>query len=315
MKLTEIVQETKDYQSLKDEISKGNIAKSILLLSKDSSYSFEFAKMLACEIFSGGKEDENFFKVQAGAHPDLKIYPTKDKLLVADSQEIVMESFIKPVFAEKKVFIIRNIENSIESAQNKLLKVLEEPPKNVYFILTSSSENLVLPTIKSRCNKIQLSKIRVDEIEKFFEGNENKEIICAISDGLIGKAEELSQKKNLSEIFVSVLSLFTKLKSSKEVLVYSSKVLANKEDLTFIFEIYSLLLEEILFIKTENRSLRFESCFDSLKEIENEFSLSAICEIQKLLCKAEKELFYSANQSLILENFLLNVLEVKYLCK
>ena len=226
-----------------------------------------------------------------------------------------MESFVKPVFAEKKIFIIQNIENSIESAQNKLLKVLEEPPRNVYFILTSSSETLVLPTIKSRCNKVYLSKIKNEEIEKFFEGDKDKEIICAISDGLIGKAESLSQKKNLGDTFSSVLSLFTELKSSKEVLIYSNRILASKEELSFIFEIYSLLLEEILFVKTENRSLRFESYFEKLKEVGNGFSLKAICETQKLLCKAEKELFYSANQPLILENFLLNVLEVKYLCK
>ena len=83
MKLTEIVQRAKDYQSLKEEIAKGNISKSILLLSKDSDYSFEFAKMLACEIFNDGKgQDENFFKVEANAHPDLKVYPTKDRLFV-----------------------------------------------------------------------------------------------------------------------------------------------------------------------------------------------------------------------------------------
>ena len=79
MKLTEVLQKTKDYQFLKEEIAKGNIAKSILLLSKDSTYSFEFAKMLACEIFSDGKgQDENYLKVQANAHPDLKVYPTKE---------------------------------------------------------------------------------------------------------------------------------------------------------------------------------------------------------------------------------------------
>ena len=104
MELEKFIRNSNDFQFLKKEIESGNISKSILLLSKDSTYSFEFAKILACEIFSNGKgEDENYLKVKADAHPDLKIYPTKDKLVVADSQEIVMESYIKPIFSDKKI--------------------------------------------------------------------------------------------------------------------------------------------------------------------------------------------------------------------
>ena len=316
MELEKFIRNSNDFQFLKKEIESGNISKSILLLSKDSTYSFEFAKILACEIFSNGKgEDENYLKVKADAHPDLKIYPTKDKLVVADSQEIVMESYIKPIFSDKKIFVIKNFETANESAQNKLLKILEEPPRNVYFILTSSSETLVLPTIKSRCNKIQLAKMKKEDVEEIFKNHENAELISAISDGLIGKGEILARKKNLKEIFDSILSVVTDLKASKDIILYSNKVLSTKEDLSFVFEIYSLIMEEILSIKLNGKSLRFESCFLKLKEVEKDYSVKAICEIQNYISSASKELFYSGNQSLIFENFLLNVLEVKYLCK
>ena len=72
---------------------------------------------------------------------DIKVYPkNNEKLLVADSNEIVAESFIKAVNLPYKVFIINNVDASTEEAQNKLLKILEEPPENVYFLLGATSE-------------------------------------------------------------------------------------------------------------------------------------------------------------------------------
>ena len=44
------------------------------------------------------------------------------------------------------------------ASSNKLLKILEDPPKNTYFILTSNSENSILPTVRSRCQITKITK-------------------------------------------------------------------------------------------------------------------------------------------------------------
>lgn len=318
MNIVDIIKSTKDFQMLCEEIKKQNISKSILLYSKDKFYADMFSKMLAILLLNDGEfcENENYVKVMANSHPDVKTYPQKDKLLVADSEEIVMESYIKPIFSDKKIFIIRNIDNSMESAQNKLLKVLEEPPQNVYFIITCFNPNLLLPTIKSRCNKIELAKIDKNLIMEAIKDNDNKSLITAISDGHLGRAIELAKNNEINQIFELALSIVTKMKSSKMVLSFSNKINNFKDDLTLLIEIFCMILEDMLFIKTVRYDyLKFKEYRKDLEEVIDEYSVKAICEIQNNVNKALKEISYNGNIVLIIENLLLNILEVKYICR
>jgi len=318
MKVWDIILASSDFKSLQSEIKEGKNAKTILLISKDEEYAFEFARLLSCAIFNNGEmiENENYQKVASFSHPDLKIYPIKNQLLVADSEDIVFESSVKPIFADKKIFIIKNIEKGMEAAQNKLLKTLEEPSKDAYFIITSQNPNLVLPTIKSRCSKVELSKLSREIIYSFVNESDCKEIITALSDGLIGKAEKLSKIKNLKTLFEGVFDCVTRLSSSKEVLTFSKKIMAFKDDFSLFIEILSLIIEELLFLRADKKELlRLLSFSQRLENVKNDYSIEALIEIQKLISQAVKEMQYNCNFTLVVENLLLNILEVKYLCK
>ena len=62
-------------------------------------------------------------------------------------------------YADKRRVIIINDANLMsEAAQNALLKTLEEPNKNTYFILVAENPKLLLDTIRSRCQLLQLHK-------------------------------------------------------------------------------------------------------------------------------------------------------------
>ena len=318
MNIGEIVCSSADFKSLQEEIKAKKNAKTVLLIAKDDEYAFEFARHLSCLLFNDGEweENEHFVKVMASSHPDLKIYPTKNQLLVADSEEIVFESSIRPIFADKKVFIIRNIEKSMEASQNKLLKTLEEPSKDAYFILTTTNANLVLPTIKSRCSKRELSKLDNKIISSYVASCENVEIVTALSDGLVGKAQKLSKIKNLKTLFEGVFDCVARLSSSKEVLSFSKKLAPFKDDFNLFVEILSMLMEELIFLRAGTSDLlRLPHYKDRLELVKKDYSFEAIAEIQKLISQAVKEMSFNCNFTLVVENLLLNILEVKYLCK
>lgn len=316
-KLEEIISSSNDFAKFEEKAQRGNLAKTIMLISKDSDYSFEFAKLLSCLIFDGvKKESENYLKVVADSHPDLKIYPSKDKLLVADSEDIVFESSVKPIFANKKVFIIRDIDKGMESAQNKLLKTLEEPENNVYFILTTTNVNLVLPTIRSRCVKTELAKLDEKEIKSFLGNCENSDLAIALSEGLIGRADKLANKKELFPLFESVMAVVTTLKSSKDMLAYSKTIAQFGSEHQLIFHAFSIIMEDLLYIKSGNISaVRLKKYCDKLESVQNEYTIKAIVEIRALIDKAVKEMMFNCNFVVVLENFILNILEVKFLCK
>lgn len=94
-----------------------------------------------------------------GLHPDIiRISPPNDKkeIPVGTVRDIRAEAVVMPNEADAKVFIIESADFMNASAQNALLKILEEPPRHVRFILLAENPALLLDTVRSRCAEIRL---------------------------------------------------------------------------------------------------------------------------------------------------------------
>jgi len=105
-------------------------------------------------------ECRNCHLAETGAHPDIAITePNEGKKNIAVSQirELRNETYVKPHMANRRVFVIDNADTMNEQSQNALLKILEEPPGAVMFILIAESKASFLETIISRCVVLTLS--------------------------------------------------------------------------------------------------------------------------------------------------------------
>lgn len=80
--------------------------------------------------------------------------------------EIRTKAFLKPNEGRKTVIILTDVENMRKEAANSFLKLLEEPSKNLIFILTARHTDSLLPTIISRCQHIQLTPLKTTQIEQ-----------------------------------------------------------------------------------------------------------------------------------------------------
>ena len=314
MEIAEIIKNQNFFKKLEEK----PLSNSLLFYCEDDKSSevtlILTALMLNYKTYALMNENSAEYKrVLNGADLDIKIYPkNKEKLLVSDSNEIVDEVFIKPTNKENKVFLIENIDLSTTEAQNKLLKVLEEPPKNVYFLISAKQADRVLPTIKSRCDKITIEKLPLSEIEKVCKNP----LACMLCEGYVGKAEELSKNSNLNEIVDFAVSLVCDLKNSSQVLRFSKRFQEFKGDIDLILKIYSFCLEDMLKIKTEIKDYCLMKMFlPKIESVESEFSVQAICEILNLITFFRKKLEFNANLPVAIDNLLLKILEVKYICK
>lgn len=79
-------------------------------------------------------------------------------------EDIYTKSFLKPNEGRFTIIILTGIESMRAEAANTFLKLLEEPPENVIFLLTANSTDRLLPTILSRCQHIRLNPLSQDEI-------------------------------------------------------------------------------------------------------------------------------------------------------
>ena len=315
----EIFAESEEFKGFLKVIRSSAAAHSYLLISKDAFSAKEmatlFAKALLCPSMCG--ECEHCKKVSAHSHPDVKYFPEGAKLLVEDSKKIVDESYTRPIFADKKVFIISDIDLSTEEAQNKLLKSLEEPNAGVYYILTTSNLEKVLPTIRSRCNKIEVLPVEKEKIATLLRGDEmTKALAVSLGGGYISKSLELSKKRNLVEIAELAIGIVKDLSSSKEAIRWVKKVVDLKNDIPLLIEICSTVIEDSLLIKTDrSAAVRLEVFRPQIEQIGRELSVKCLSSLCGVLSKAVRDLSYNVNLPLVADNLVMNILEVKYLCK
>ena len=141
---------------------------------------------------------------KANSHPDIMITsPEEGKKNIAVSQIRALrnEAYIKPHIAGSRVFIIDFADTMNEQSQNALLKILEEPPGNVVFILIAESKAALLETIISRCIVLTLSSPETEVALDYILSTENYErddILSALSScqNNIGKSLMLLKGQN-----------------------------------------------------------------------------------------------------------------------
>ncbi len=122
----------------------------------------ETAVMLACaDTDAPWSEGSCADRVRAGHHPDvMAVLPqgAAKKIKIEQIREVVDSAPSRPYEGRRRVWILDGVETGglIPAAANAFLKVLEEPPEHVRFLLLAANPTAVLPTIRSRCQQLSL---------------------------------------------------------------------------------------------------------------------------------------------------------------
>ncbi len=155
----------------------------------------------------------------AGTHPDITIIsPEQNKktISVAQIRKMRNDAHIKAHMASRRVFIINRADQMNEQSQNALLKVLEEPPAQVMFILITRARAALLTTVLSRCVVLTLSVPERNEAAEYIISKTSKladEVYDALqkSNGNIGLALDIisqAQKNSAYNTANEFLNLF-----------------------------------------------------------------------------------------------------------
>jgi len=133
---------------------------------------------------------------------------------VEDAQNILEKIQYVPVNGKYKIYIIDEVHMLTNTAFNALLKTLEEPPKNVVFILATTESHKVLDTIKSRCQRFDFRRITTGDIAKHLRYISNKEGIKISDDALYSIAKNSAGGMRDS---IALLDQVSILGESKEI--------------------------------------------------------------------------------------------------
>ena len=123
----------------------------------------ELAQQLLCPAHHRGQDYGSCRccrKIFADIHPDISFIrrqlqkhgkTLRAEIVVDQIRTVAADSVVLPNEAERKLYVFPEADKMNASAQNALLKLLEEPPTPVYFLLCSKNPEALLPTVRSRC--------------------------------------------------------------------------------------------------------------------------------------------------------------------
>ena len=145
-----------------------------------------FAKALNCEKGLGCQCNQcsNCIAITEGTHPDIVEIDAASNNGVDQVRELIEKVRYAPLRGKYKVYIIDEVHMMSTGAFNALLKTLEEPPENVIFILCTTEPHKVLPTILSRCQRFDFSRISDSEMKEKIVEVLNKEGATYDEEGL-----------------------------------------------------------------------------------------------------------------------------------
>lgn len=169
-KFSEVVGQKAVIKTLRNALSENKIAHAYLFCGPrgtgKTTMARLFAKALNCEEGIGHECDvcQNCVAVKTGSHPDVFEIDAASNSGVDSVRDLIYQVRYQPILGRYKVYIIDEVHNMSSSAFNALLKTLEEPPANVVFILATTEPQKVLPTILSRVQRFDFTKVSDEDI-------------------------------------------------------------------------------------------------------------------------------------------------------
>ncbi|MGX7590149.1 DNA polymerase III subunit gamma/tau [Candidatus Karelsulcia muelleri] len=218
-------------ETLKKAIIKKNLAKSFLFCGPKGVGKTTCARILARKL-ANAKAKANIIELDAASNNS-----------VDDIKDILNQLNYLPIGGKYKIYIIDEVHMLSHSAFNAFLKVLEEPPTHVIFILATTKKNKILPTVLSRCQIYEFKPISIKNLIKYLRK------ICMLENVEYERDALLLIAENAEGSLRDALSAFDRLK------LYSNNKLLRKMvakqlgilDIQYCLKFTDLILDQNIF--------------------------------------------------------------------
>ena len=301
-----VIRNTNAYKIIYGEKKRGELSHAYLIVCPDGvmlkMYMKLFASLIMCENDGACGECRPCRLIDKEAYADCDFYPKDgDKIKTADIDDLVSKTIIRPIESDVRMFVLVGAENMTAEAQNKILKTLEEPPRNVCILIGATSDNALLPTVKSRVKRLDVPPFSDGEIRRAlgedYPDKAKLESAIALGGGKIGSVIKAYTDGNAEKMQAFCREVLFSMRSSKDVAKYSSKI--NKDN---IKDFISILKSEVANLLVK----------DNRKAEDNGYVTGALIAISDMLSEKERALYYNANAVMVADSVLLAILGEKY---
>jgi DNA polymerase-3 subunit delta' len=236
---------------------------------------------------------ESCVKIACGTHPDVILVAPEERLIRIEEIRMIDEALsYRPFEGRKKVVIVDEAETMNVPASNAFLKTLEEPPEASVIILVSSRPDFLLPTIRSRCSRINFSPLSPEACRRVLRGKipeENIDSIARLSMGRPGRALSADLLEEKQWFFGLLGSMMNAEKDGW----------TSREDMELWFDYSLALLRDMVVLKItgDAESLINPDRSEQLAKLNKSADIHVIIYLYKELNRLRSLLIYNLNKS------------------
>lgn len=317
--LSFIIDESLELSGLVRDISNDTLFHSIIFECADPLLTEAAVQYLLLHIFcdkkSGCGKCAGCRGIINRTNVDVFIY--RGKALTDTVEAIVSGLGVIPLSC-KRVYVIQNAETLAPAAQSKLLKSLEEPPRDTHFILCVPVIDILIPTVRSRCRIVSLRPLSVEAVRRamgrLYEGDPAVGLASELSGGSLAAAEVYITQTPVREIFELAMDIFANLTGSPYAIKYSSAVAELQSRFPLFLEYYAKIARDLLAVNSSGIPL-LKSRESDILHISKQFSCAALIKIIESCATAALRYKFNGNAASVAEELLFTMLEVKALCR
>lgn len=321
MPLSTIKGQDRVLDALKRSISANRVAHAYLFEGPDGSGRRATALALIQTLFC--KETLNgdgcgicpsCRKVVAGNHPDLQLLmplPDKRDISIEQIRELQQILSLRPYEANRKACLIEPADRMNEKSANALLKTLEEPPGNAIIVLLTTQADLLLSTIRSRCQHLRFSPLDdvviIDLlIQQGMDPAKAREL-ALLAEGSMERASTLEEESDTTQR-QELLAVLSKASSRNVATVFDAaeSIAGGREETLFVFNFLLSLLRDMILIRSCGQIGIANSFLSAELTTEaSRFTPAGMMEALELCIEIRRAIQGNANPKLALERFLL----------
>ena len=272
------------YKIIMNEINNKKYSHAYILESNGYHDPMSFAKKMAKALFCIDTDNEKIIElIDSNNFPELKIIDPEGLIIKKeDIEELQYEFSKKPVYSDKKIYIINNANRLNSSSANALLKFLEEPNQDIVAILITKNVYEMIETIVSRCQIISLKEDIVD-LQKM---NIKERILFTLN-----KSEEelklVFENENIEEYILKVINFIKYYEKHKnDSFIYVNKIwfeyFKTKESFDIAYQIMLLYYTDVLRLSCKNEVNIFFEEKELMEELSQSLSIQNIS--KKIIC-------------------------------
>ncbi len=317
----------KEIDALRAQINEGRLVHALLITGEQGTGKRTLAALIASSLMCSAKSGKPCHVctgcrlAASGEHPDITVIEKgiplspdtpkgRSTIPVDDIREMIRLCSQYSFEGGNRAVLIQDAENMTVQAQNCLLKILEEPPVNTFFIMTSAHPDRILITVKSRCRTVRLVPWPSSYIKSILEneGSDPQKAAKAASasGGSIGNAKKMISDDAYWKTSEEIMDSFFRNRKRSEILHVSTGWKDRKNESDILFSILENNVHRLLRYRFSPEEEQDISDFpEAWKKFAAGASPDRFTVLNDRIREARKQVAFNVNFQAVIEQLLL----------